>query len=83
MRFFWWRYTSFLNLIVIGVGCTRSFDHPELLANWKTALFTHKTPSGRIEARSLVMVVALSLLVFPKLALGFPGLRPAWPSCRW
>ncbi|HEY0458326.1 MAG TPA: hypothetical protein VGC97_04185, partial [Pyrinomonadaceae bacterium] len=64
----------FLNLIVVGVGLYEVFViHPELLANWKTALFTHKTGSGGGEARSLIMIVALSLIVFPKLALGLSG----------
>lgn len=62
-----------LNLIVIGIGLYQIVLHPEFLANWRTALFMHKTSSGGIEARSLVMVVALSLLVFPKLALGLSG----------
>ncbi len=64
----------FLNLIVVGVGIYEVFIiHPELLANWRTALFTNKTASGGVEARSLIMIVALSLIVFPKLALGLSG----------
>jgi hypothetical protein len=63
----------FLNLIVICVGLYQIVLHPEFLANWRTALFMHKTSGGGVEARSLVMVVALSLLVFPKLALGLSG----------
>ncbi len=64
----------FLNLIVLAVGLYEVFIvHPELLANWKTALFTNKTASGGVEARSLLMIVALSLIVFPKLALGLSG----------
>jgi len=63
----------FLNLIVIVVGLYEVFTHPDLLVNWKTALFTHKTTSGEIEVRSALMVVALSVLVFPKLALGLSG----------
>ncbi len=64
----------FLNVIVVVVGLHEVFiAHPELLANWKTALFTNKTSSGGVEARSLVMIVALSLIVFPKLALGLSG----------
>ncbi len=62
-----------LNLVIVGFGIYEIFDHPELLANWKTALFTHKTASGELEARSLLMIVALSLIVFPKLALGLSG----------
>jgi hypothetical protein len=62
-----------LNLVIVGFGIYEIFNHPELLANWKTALFTHKTASGGLEARSLLMVVGLSLIVFPKLALGLSG----------
>jgi len=64
----------FLNVIVVVVGLYEIFFvHPELLANWKNALFTNKTASGGVEARSLIMIVALSLIVFPKLALGLSG----------
>jgi hypothetical protein len=64
----------FLNLIVVGVGIYEVFFvHPDLLSNWRTALFTNKTATGGVEARSLIMIVALSLIVFPKLALGLSG----------
>ncbi|MDQ3181657.1 MAG: amino acid transporter, partial [Acidobacteriota bacterium] len=62
-----------LNLVVVAFGAYEIFIRPELLANWKAALFTHKTASGGLEARSLLMIVASSLLVFPKLALGLSG----------
>jgi hypothetical protein len=63
----------FLNVLVIGVGVYEIYLHPEVLANWKTAIFTHKTAAGGAEARGIVMVVALSLIVFPRLALGLSG----------
>ncbi len=63
----------FLNVIVISIGMYEVLTHPELLSNWKNALFTHKTSSGAIEGRSVIMIIALSLLVFPKLALGLSG----------
>ncbi|MDQ6788140.1 MAG: amino acid transporter, partial [Acidobacteriota bacterium] len=63
----------FLNIIVVAFGFYEVFTHPELISNWKTALFTNKTASGGLEARSLIMIVGLSLLVFPKLALGLSG----------
>lgn len=62
-----------LNLIVISVGYYEIFLHPELLPKWKDALFNFKTPSGEMEARSIFWVIGLSLLVFPKLALGLSG----------
>lgn len=63
----------FLNLIVVGFGFYDIFTHPELLSNWKAALFTNKTSSGTFEPRGLLMIIGLSLLVFPKLALGLSG----------
>jgi hypothetical protein len=63
----------FLNLLVVAFGFYQVFNHPELLANWKTALFTNKTASGALEPRSIFLIIGLSLLVFPKLALGLSG----------
>jgi hypothetical protein len=62
-----------LNVVVVGFGLYEVFNHPELLTNWKAALFTNKTGSGTFEPRSLLMIIGLSLLVFPKLALGLSG----------
>ena len=62
-----------LNLIVVIFGFYEIFTHPNLLSNWKTAIFTHKTASGGIEARSLLFIIGSSLIVFPKLALGLSG----------
>ena len=62
-----------LNLLVVTVGIYDIFTHPELLTNWKTLLFTHKTASGGVESRGLLLIVGLSLLTFPKLALGLSG----------
>lgn len=62
-----------MNIAVIAVGIYDIFTHPELLGNWKAALFTHKTASGGLEGRGILMIVALSLLTFPKLALGLSG----------
>lgn len=62
-----------LNLIIVIFGFYEIFTHPNLLANWKTAIFTNKTASGEIEARSILLIVGLSLIVFPKLALGLSG----------
>jgi hypothetical protein len=59
----------FLNLIVVAMGFYQIVLDPDLVANWKTALFTSNTGSGR----SVLMIIGLSLLVFPKLALGLSG----------
>ncbi len=59
-----------LNLIVVSVGTYQILTHPELLENWKNALFTIPDTGS---ARSLLLIVGMSLLVFPKLALGLSG----------
>lgn len=56
-----------LNAIVILRGIYEIATHPEALQNWKAALIggeSHGNP---------VMILALALLVFPKLALGLSG----------
>ncbi|MBA3335898.1 MAG: amino acid transporter, partial [Acidobacteria bacterium] len=62
-----------LNLVVIGVGVYEITTHPQLLNNWQTALFNFTNSSGELEPRSLLLIIGLSLLVFPKLALGLSG----------
>lgn len=55
----------FLNLIVIGVGINQIVSHPETLNNWQTALLTYNGNPW--------LMVGISLLLFPKLALGLSG----------
>jgi hypothetical protein len=62
-----------LNLVVVGVGLTEVFTHTEYLSNWKNALFSTQTLIGNFELKGLLAVIALSLLTFPKLALGLSG----------
>jgi hypothetical protein len=62
-----------LNLVVIGVGIHQVFIHPEYLSNWKDALFSTNTLIGNFEIKGLLAVVLLSLITFPKLALGLSG----------
>jgi hypothetical protein len=62
-----------LNLVVIAFGAYEIAANPQLLLNWRDALFTTTTISGATETRSLLMIIGLSLLVFPKLALGLSG----------
>lgn len=59
-----------LNLVVVSVGTYEILTHPELLENWKNALFTMPETGS---ARSLLLIIGMSLLVFPKLALGLSG----------
>ncbi|MCV4691306.1 hypothetical protein OFC38_34695, partial [Escherichia coli] len=44
--------------------------HPEALDNWQQAVWATKTSGG---LGGIVAVVGLSLIVFPKLALGLSG----------
>ena len=60
----------FLNLITIARGVYEVFTHADLLTNWQTALFATKTSGG---IGGIVAIVGISLLVFPRLALGLSG----------
>ncbi|MCU1526434.1 MAG: amino acid transporter [Frondihabitans sp.] len=54
-----------LNAVVIGVAFGQVFQHPQVVGNWWTALTTeHSNP---------LIIIGISLLVFPKLALGLSG----------
>jgi hypothetical protein len=59
-----------LNLITIGRALYEVATHPEAFASWETALFSTKTSGG---IGGIAAIVGLSLLVFPKLALGLSG----------
>ena len=59
-----------LNVITIGRGIYEVAIHHDLLANWRTALFATKTSGGM---GGIVAIVGISLLVFPRLALGLSG----------
>ncbi|MBV9643009.1 MAG: amino acid transporter [Verrucomicrobia bacterium] len=54
-----------LNAIVVVIGLEHIVAQPHLFVDWKTALFAaHSSP---------VMMIGVSLLLFPKLALGLSG----------
>ncbi|MEH2379587.1 MAG: amino acid transporter [Nostoc sp.] len=54
-----------LNLIIVNVGVYQIIIHPEAIVNWQTALFArHSNP---------LMLLGISLIIFPKLALGLSG----------
>ena len=59
-----------LNVITIGTALYEAFTHPELLNDWKMALWATKTSGG---AQGIFVIIGLSLIVFPKLALGLSG----------
>ncbi len=54
-----------LNLIVTVTGVVEVIEHPHVVSNWGTALFR--------QHGSLLSIVGLSLLLFPRLALGLSG----------
>ena len=54
-----------LNVIVIGYGLFELVTHPTYFSQWRTNLFTQQS--------NPVMMVAITLLLFPKLALGLSG----------
>ena len=56
-----------LNAVVVGRGLYEVFTHPEHFAEWQQAL-----NSSRARGNPLLML-GLSLLLFPKLALGLSG----------
>jgi hypothetical protein len=54
-----------LNVVVIGWGLAEFLQHPHYVSRWKAALLTqHGSP---------LMMLAVALLLFPKLALGMSG----------
>jgi hypothetical protein len=54
-----------LNAVVIAAGIGQIASHPHLINEWKRALFTaHGSP---------LVMLGISLLLFPKLALGLSG----------
>ena len=54
-----------LNAVTISVGIYQIVIHPEAIANWQSALFAnHQNP---------LQILAISALIFPKLALGLSG----------
>jgi hypothetical protein len=57
-----------LNAVVIFRGLQEVFSHPQVLAEWQKNLVTPKTHQG-----NPFMILAISALLFPKLALGLSG----------
>ena len=57
-----------LNLIVIGYGLYELITHPYVFPDWKTALMQHPRVNG-----SPWLVIGVSLILFPRLALGLSG----------
>ena len=57
-----------LNVIVVGVGLIHIAQHPSVFPNWQRMLLGHPEVGG-----NWIMVIAIGLIVFPKLALGLSG----------
>ena len=57
-----------MNVIVLGFGVFEVVSHPHSFAYWKQALFADPRANG-----SVWRIVAWSLILFPKLALGLSG----------
>ena len=54
-----------LNLVVVGAGVWHVVEHPQVIGDWRATLTE--------EHGSPLAMVAMALLVFPKLALGLSG----------
>ena len=57
-----------LNVIVVGFGLGQILTHPHYFPEWKAALSQHPSVHG-----NLWLAVGVSLILFPKLALGLSG----------
>src|SRR6266542_3960219 len=57
-----------LNVIVVGFGLYELFSHPHYFPEWKQAMLYHPRVRG-----NPWLIVAVSLILFPKLALGLSG----------
>jgi hypothetical protein len=57
-----------LNAVVIGYGLYELATHPYHFPEWKQSLFTHPRVNG-----APWMIVIVSLMLFPRLALGLSG----------
>jgi hypothetical protein len=57
-----------LNLIVVGYGMFQVVTHPHYFPEWKQALIHHP----RVHS-NMWLIVGVSLILFPKLALGLSG----------
>jgi hypothetical protein len=57
-----------LNLIVVGFGLYQLVSHPHYFPEWKYALLHHPRVHG-----NWWLVIGVSLILFPKLALGLSG----------
>lgn len=57
-----------LNVVVVGFGLYQLVSHPHYFPEWKQALIHHPRVHG-----NMWLIVGVSLILFPKLALGLSG----------
>jgi len=57
-----------MNVVVVGYGLFELATHPAYFTGWRQALFQHPRVNG-----SAWLIVGVSLMLFPKLALGLSG----------
>jgi hypothetical protein len=62
-----------LNFVVVGVALYEVVNHPDLLTDWKTALFATKLSLNTFEVTGVAAILLLSVISFPRLALGLSG----------
>jgi hypothetical protein len=62
-----------LNVVVIGRALVEVASHPDLLGNWRESLFATKMSLGGFHVGGLAAIMALSVMSFPRLALGLSG----------
>ena len=63
----------FLNLIVVVRAVIEVVNRPELLTDWHNILFATKASFGGFEIAGFAAIVLLSVISFPRLALGLSG----------
>jgi len=62
-----------LNAVVISRALIEVFNNPDLLANWRDALFATKMSLGSFNVGGMAAILTLSVMSFPRLALGLSG----------
>ena len=62
-----------LNVVVISRGLIEVVNHPELVGDWRTALFATKMSMGSFSIGGYAAIILLSITSFPRLALGLSG----------
>ena len=59
--------------MVVSLALYEAFTHPELLNDWKSAIFDTKLSLSSFQITGIMAVFALSIISFPRLALGLSG----------